>query len=43
MTRLAHLTGLILQVLIMGTLLYASIGRIVAIEAGARIFRYQGF
>jgi hypothetical protein len=43
MIRLAHLTGLALQMLIMGTLLYAAAGRIVAVEAGARIFRYQGF
>ena len=43
MIRAARIAGLIVQALILGTLLYAALGRIVALETGAQIFRYQAF
>lgn len=41
--RLARFGGIALQALILGTLLYFAVGKLVAIESGARIFRYQAF
>ncbi len=35
--------GISIQALILGILLALAIGKLIAIETGARIFRYQGF
>ena len=40
---IARLSGVVLQAVILGTLLYFAVGKLVAIESGARIFRYQAF
>jgi len=41
--RMARITGILIQALVLGTLLFFAIGRLVAIESGARVFRYQAF
>jgi len=43
MTRLARATGILLQGLVMGTLLFIAILRLLATLSGASVFRYQGF
>ncbi len=39
----ARWAGIVLQAIVIGTLLFLAVGNLVAIESGARIFRYQAF
>ena len=41
--RLPRLLGIVLQALVLGVFLFLAVGRLVGLEAGARIFRYQAF
>lgn len=43
MKKTARWIGITLQAAILGTLLFFAVGKLVALETGARIFRYQGF
>jgi hypothetical protein len=38
-----RLLGITLQALVLGTLLFLAVARLVGLESGARIFRYQAF
>jgi hypothetical protein len=39
----ARALGILVQAIVLGTLLFFSVGRLVALETGARVFRYQAF
>jgi len=41
--KISRLLGIILQALVLGLLLSVSIGKLVALETDARVFRYQAF
>ena len=41
--RSARICGIVLQAIVLGTLLFLALSRLVALESGARIFRYQAF
>jgi hypothetical protein len=43
MIRLSRLLGIALQALILGLCLFLAIAKMIGIETGARIFRYQAF
>ena len=40
---LARLAGIAVQAAILGYLLFIAVMRMVAVESGATVFRYQGF
>ena len=42
MTR-SRLIGILFQALVLGSMLFFSIGKLVALESGALVFRYQAF
>ena len=39
----ARLLGIAVQALCLGTLLFLAVCKMVSLESGARVFRYQGF
>lgn len=39
----ARLAGIAIQALVLGYLLFIAVMRMVAIDSGATVFRYQGF
>jgi hypothetical protein len=41
--KLAKLSGICVQALILGTLLFFALARLAALRSGARVFRYQAF
>lgn len=41
--RIAHFLGVLLQALILGTLLFWSIMRLIQLSGTDRLFRYEGF
>jgi hypothetical protein len=41
--RLARLAGIALQAAVLGYLLFIAVMRMVAVDSGATVFRYQGF
>ena len=41
--KLPRLLGIAFQALVLGVLLFLAVGRLVGLETGARIFRYQAF
>jgi hypothetical protein len=41
--KFARALGVLLQAIVLGVLLFTSIGSLVALEADARVFRYQAF
>jgi len=41
--KIARFLGILLQAIILGFLLFVSVGSMVAIETDARVFRYQAF
>lgn len=41
--RVCRALGVVCQALLLGTLLFIAVGALVAIEDGARVFRYQAF
>jgi hypothetical protein len=41
--KYARLAGIVVQALILGTLLFVAVGRLMVTEEGSRVFRYQGF
>ena len=43
MNRFARLAGICLQGLVLGLLLFLALMKLLALESGARVFRYQGF
>ena len=43
MNRLARWTGIALQGLVLGALLFLALMKLFSLQAGARVFRYQGF
>jgi hypothetical protein len=43
MKKIARLLGITLQAIILGILLLVSLGKLVALETDARVFRYQAF
>lgn len=43
MNRFAYTLGIVTQAVVMGTLLFFAIGKLISLETGARLFRYQAF
>lgn len=43
MMKIARFLGLLVQALVLGFLLFVSVGNMVAVETDARVFRYQAF
>lgn len=43
MSKLLRGMGILVQAVVMGALLFLAVGGLVAIQAGARVFRYQAF
>lgn len=43
MIKLLRWLGICIQAIVLGILLYFAIGKLIALETGARVFRYQGF
>lgn len=43
MKRWLKVSGIVIQGLILGTLLFFAVIQIITMASGARIFRYQGF
>lgn len=41
--RLAHAAGVLIQAVVLGYLLFFAVMRLLAIDSGATVFRYQGF
>ena len=41
--RMARLAGIAVQAALLGYLLFIAVMRMVAVESGATVFRYQGF
>jgi hypothetical protein len=41
--KIARLLGILLQIIVLGTTLSIAIGKLVALETDARVFRYQAF
>lgn len=41
--KIARFFGILFQAIILGFLLFVSVGSMVAIETDARVFRYQAF
>ena len=41
--RWARVAGIAIQALVLGYLLFIAVMRMVAIDSGATVFRYQGF
>lgn len=39
----SRILGILLQAVVLGVLLLLAIGKLVALETGARIFQYQAF
>jgi hypothetical protein len=39
----ARLLGIVVQAVVLGIFLFIVIGRLIAVESGARLFRYQAF
>ena len=42
-SRLAHAAGVVTQAVVLGYLLFFAVMRLLAIDSGATVFRYQGF
>ena len=43
MSRLFRGAGMVVQAVMLGVLLFLAVGGLVALESGARVFRYQAF
>lgn len=43
MKQLARTAGQLIQALVLGVLLFLALGGLVALQSGARVFRYQAF
>jgi len=43
MRKLARGVGICVQGIILGLLFFLALGQLMALQSGARIFRYQGF
>jgi hypothetical protein len=41
--RLARLAGIAVQAAVLGYLLFIAVMRMIAVDSGATVFRYQGF
>ncbi len=43
MNQIGRIIGVALQALILGTLLFVALVRLIGVAGGARVFQYQGF
>ena len=41
--KMARLAGILIQAALLGYLLFIAVMRMMAVESGATVFRYQGF
>ena len=41
--RIAHAAGVLIQAAVLGYLLFFAVMRMLALDSGAAVFRYQGF
>ena len=42
-TKMARFAGILIQAALLGYLLFIAVMRMMAVESGATVFRYQGF
>ena len=43
MSRFGHVMGMVLQITVMGSLLFLALFRLAGMVGGARVFQYEGF